>query len=339
MFAYDFGKRNDPACGDCDTDGHCTMNCSPRMETVAMKDVTPKERVRVLAGRAGGPRAEFAPPAVPAPTNLPVPAGPEPTNMLGVIARAAADPRTDVAKMQALLDMQKTIMADESKRAFNAAFIALQAEMPSIGRDGKIEIFAKDASGNRPTTGRAQQSTPYATFNNIMKTIKPLLIKHGFALSFSTEPIGERLNVKGLLEGHGHERTTAFPLAAETSGSKNNAQGWGSSMSYGKRYCTIALLNIVSEAPEDIDTDGHHGNFKPAKGGAMAEAPPEIETIDNEQHFKIRELIEWCGVPMATFLDHYGIKKLSDLPVNLFGAAEKSCKDFHANREAKSKHG
>lgn len=29
MYVYDFGKRNNP-CGDCDTDGHCTMNCGPR---------------------------------------------------------------------------------------------------------------------------------------------------------------------------------------------------------------------------------------------------------------------------------------------------------------------
>ena len=46
----------------------------------------PKERVRVQAGREGGPRAEFTEPAKLAPTNLPVPVGPEPTNFLAVIA-------------------------------------------------------------------------------------------------------------------------------------------------------------------------------------------------------------------------------------------------------------
>jgi hypothetical protein len=297
--------------------------------------MTAKERVRVQAGREGGPRAEFSPPAAAAPTNLPVPAGPEPANMLAVIARAAADPRTDTAKMQALLDMQKSIMADESKRAFNSAFIALQNDLPSVGRDGKIEIRQKDAQGSREN-GRVQQSTPYATFNNIMKTIKPLLIRHGFALSFSTEPAGERILVKGLLEGHGHERTTAFPLPAETSGSKNNVQGWGSSMSYGKRYCTIALLNIISEAPEDVDTDGHAGNFKPAKGGGMAEAPPEEDVLSEDQLLKMRELIEWCGVTTADFLKHFGIEKVGQLPARLYGAAEKSCRDYHANQQRKA---
>src|SRR5882672_4680927 len=101
------------------------------MAEPVMKDVTPnKSRVRVQAGREGGPRAEFAPPAQLAPTNLPVPAGPEPTNFLGVIVRAAADPRTDPTKMQALLNMQTQIEDREAQKAFTAAFIALQEELP-----------------------------------------------------------------------------------------------------------------------------------------------------------------------------------------------------------------
>jgi ERF superfamily len=299
-----------------------------------MKDVTPKDRVRVQAGREGGPRAEFAPPATTAPTNLPVPAGAEPTNFLAIIARAAADPRTDTAKMQALLDMQRSIEDREAQKAFNRAFIALQEELPTIRQDGKIEIFAKDASGQRPAVGRAQQSTPYATFNNIMKTIKPLMLKHGLELSFSTEPVGERILVRGLLTGHGHQRTTAFPLPAETSGSKNNVQGWGSSMSYGKRYCTIALLNIISEAKEDADTDGHTGNFKNAKGGGLAEVPDQ-ETVDEGQIVKLVELIEWCGIGTKRFCEHYSIAKVADLPKNLYGAAEKACKDYHENQQRK----
>ncbi len=34
MFANDFGKRRDPPCGDCDSDGHCTMNCGPAICSV-----------------------------------------------------------------------------------------------------------------------------------------------------------------------------------------------------------------------------------------------------------------------------------------------------------------
>lgn len=314
-----------------------------------MKDVTPKKKAEPEKAAAKKPEQKKAaaspppePPAKPKKKGTAVavshPQAPaQQKTVLQIIADVAANPNANPATMRELLDMQKEIMADQSKRDFNAAFIALQRDLPSIRRDGKIEIREK-VGGER--VGKVQQATPYATFNNIMKTIKPLLVKHGFALSFETEPMGERLLVKGRLEGYGHERTTAFPLPAETSGSKNNVQGWGSSMSYGKRYCTIALLNIVSEAPEDRDTDGepNRKSLKAAKGGGFVDVP-DRPLVSEEQVVKLIENIEWCGVPKATFCKHYGIEKVSDLPADLFDAALKDCKDFHDNRQAKAKHG
>lgn len=259
---------------------------------------------------------------------------PDGESFLSVIAAAAADPRCDVSKMQALLEMQRQVEDREAQKEFTRAFIALQKELPPITRDGKIEIFAKDASGQRPAVGRAQQSTPYATFNNIMKEIKPLLAKHGFGLSFATEPVGERLLVKGILDGHGHQRTTSFPLPAETSGSKNNVQGWGSSMSYGKRYCTIALLNIVSEAAEDQDADGHAGNFKAAKGGGLAEVAADVPPISPAQRDKLVDLITSAHIKEAQFCTKYGIGQIIQLPSNLFDAAVKAIADHQAQKAA-----
>lgn len=313
-----------------------------------MKDVTPKKKAaepEKAAPKKTETKASVPPPAAPPAAKKKAkgtavavhqPQAPaQQKTVLQIIADVAANPNANPATMRELLDMQKEIMADQSKRDFNAAFIALQRDLPSIRRDGKIEIREK-IGGER--VGKVQQATPYATFNNIMKTIKPLLVKHGFALSFETEPMGERLLVKGRLEGYGHERTTAFPLPAETSGSKNNVQGWGSSMSYGKRYCTIALLNIVSEAPEDRDTDGepNRDSLKAAKGGGFVEVP-DREVVSQAQLDKIVENIEWCGVSRAAFCKHYGIAKVENLPADLFDAALKDCKDFYDNQQAKKR--
>lgn len=227
------------------------------------------------------------------------PAAPTPTNMLQVIATAVMDPRCDVTKMQALLDMQRQIEDRDSMKEFNRNFIALQEELPTIRQDGKIVIPGKE--------GRAGQATPYATFNSIMKVIKPLLVKHGFALSFLTEPAAERLLVKGLLEGHGHHRSTAFPLPAETSGSKNNVQGWGSSMSYGKRYCTIALLNIVSEAKEDADTDGFPGSG---------------ENVSPAQLKVLIKMADDAGADKAKFCEVMKVDSMADIPSSRFEEAK-----------------
>lgn len=310
------------------------------MAEPAMKDVTPKGRVRVQAGREGGPRAAEAEPARPAPTNLPVPAGPEPTNFLAVIARAAADPRTDTAKMQALLDMQKQIEDRESTKAFTRDFIALQRVLPVINRDGKIEIREKDPKTGSRETGRIQQATPYATYPAIMKICKPLLDAHGFTLAswIEPEPGGARIMVVSQLDHvEHHSRTSRFPLPAETSGSKNNVQGWGSSQQYGMRYNAIALLNIVSEAKQDRDHDGHDGNFKPAKGGGYAEVPEEIVLVSRDQRMKLTEALESARISEANFGTHYGIDQVSRLPAALFEAAMKAIADHVEKKKATAK--
>jgi hypothetical protein len=316
-----------------------------QQELLPMKDVTPKKTTGHQPAPGAKPPVPKTGSGVKAP---PPPAKPktkkstaiavhqpqapaQQKNVLQIIADVAARPDANPTVMRELLDMQKEIMADQAKRDFNAAFIALQAELPTIRRDGRIEVREKDPRTGSREHGRVQQSTPYATFNAIMTTIKPLLVKHGFALSFSTEPAGERLLVRGLLEGYGHERTTAFPLPAETSGSKNNVQGWGSSMSYGKRYCTIALLNIISEAPEDRDTDGepNRGSLKAAKGGGFVDVPETIP-VSEAQVEELKIAMEDARVSETNFCKHFGIQKVADLPADLFSAAKKQLADHKA---------
>lgn len=289
------------------------------------------------------PPAAIKPPATRKPsravsTITAAPPMPEGARFLAMIADAASRPDFNPENMRALLDMQKEIMAEQQRRDFNTAFTALQRELPTIRQDGRIVVREKTAGGQRD--GRVQQSTPYATFNNIMKVVKPILARHGFSLWFATDPTpdGARLLVKGFLDhDNGGQRLSTFPLPAETSGSKNNVQGWGSSLSYGKRYCTIALLNIVSEAPEDRDTDGNASpNLKRASDGEYVEVD-ETPLISPAQESELRETIEWAGVPLKKVLAHYGIAKLVDLPANLFEAAKKQCRDYRENQERKNR--
>jgi len=176
--------------------------------------------------------------------------------------------------------------------------------------------------------------------------IDPLLQKHHFALSFATEPSpdGTRLLVKGLLDhAGGHQRTTMFPLPAESTGSKNNAQAWGSSFSYGKRYAAIALLNIRTAALEDRDLDGNKPKVtktgKPitSKGEVLVEAAAndeaQVEVCSDDQIVKVREAIEGCGVPEKTFLNHFQIAKVSQLPAASYADALAACRSYADRRK------
>jgi hypothetical protein len=268
--------------------------------------------------------AKPAKPGVVAKTeNLPAKVEPMPISMLAVIARAAADKNVDPDKMRALLDMQKEIVAEEARMAFTADFIELQADLPVINAKGRIEIEAKRAGGKK-------QNTPYATFNEINRVTKPILKAHGFAMWFEPD-VGT--DGKIIMRGHldhfrGHGKTCAISLPLETSGSKNNVQGVGSSISYGKRYSAIALLNLVSEALEDKDDDA-----KTASGDDAA-AAEDVATITPKQFAELKEAIEDCGVPMETVCSKYGVEKIGLLPAPLFKDVMSACANFKKNRTA-----
>lgn len=181
---------------------------------------------------------------------------PAPTNMLQVISQAVMDPRCDVEKMRALLDMQRDIEDRDAKKAFTRAFNALQAELPIINKDGKIDHSSD--GGETTRSGKKALKTGYATYPNLNRVVGPLMKQYGF--TFSTvmvpDPAGPMVVTSTLSHVEGDSRTTHFRVTADATGGKNNQQGWGSSQQYGMRYNMIALLNIVTEAREDADNDG-----------------------------------------------------------------------------------
>lgn len=165
------------------------------------------------------------------------------TSLMDVIGRAAADPNTDVDKLERLLGMYERITAQQAKAAFTAALAEMQPKLPVIAEHGGIT----DRAGKIQST--------YAKWEDIADAIRPILHDHGFALSFRvvTTP---KVAVTGVLSHRdGHSDETTMELPVDGSGSKNDVQAVGSSFSYGKRYTAIALLNITSRAPSDRDDD------------------------------------------------------------------------------------
>jgi hypothetical protein len=258
---------------------------------------------------------------------------PRPTNLLVAFAQAASDPACNPEKMKALSDMVDKMKAEEAEVAFTEAYIDMQEELPSISATGRIEIAAK--------VGSRGQSTPYAKYDEIMRVIKPILKKYKFALMVVSEPnpSGVGVIVRGTLSRvhktqYGkatHVKQTIIAVPLENSGSKNNVQGIGSSLSYAKRYGVIQLLNIISHAEVDDDRDGH--GPKPKKGAAAETAEPEADPnakITGAQAKELLAAINDCGVGPATFLQKYEIDAVHELPARLFLEAKKACADFGA---------
>jgi len=277
-----------------------------------------KERVRVQAGRGGSPGKQ----AVAIQTAPKAVAVAAPATLYQAIIQAARDPSIDAEKMKTLVDLQMQVEANEARKAFTRAFNALQEELPVINKDGII-----DHGEGTTAKGNKKLKTKWATYPNIMSVCRPLLRKHGFTLSNVIEPAADasRIVVVGYLEHiDGHARISRFPLGIDTTGSKNNQQGWGSSQQYGMRYNAIALLNIVSEAQQDLDNDGYKKKDDVIDVVRMISAA-EVEELKLE--------IDGTDLTEARVCGGYDVESFKDIPAGKFAEVKRALKAY------KAKHG
>lgn len=93
--------------------------------------------------------------------------------------------------------------------------------------------------------------------------------------------------------------------------SKNDAQGYGSALTYARRYSLMAACGI---APEDDD-----GNAaSKGKGDAVAKAVAEITA---DQKTVLMDMIKEAGMTEAQFLEWGKIDSIDDMPANKYHKA------------------
>jgi ERF superfamily len=228
--------------------------------------------------------------------NLPEVAEPAPATMLALIERMAANPAVDIGKLQALLDMQERLENRQRVAEFNAAFARLQHRLPRITKKGEIKYDANPDA--KTAAGRKGSSTAYARWEDIMDAILPHLYEEGFALTYDAPPgpDGRITCTATLIHRAGHSRSASFgPMPLDTSGGKNNLQAAGSTDSYGKRFATRDLLNLVYEG---LDDDG-------VRGGMVFITQADIEQIET--------LIAETKSDRLRFLEYMGVSELGNI--------------------------
>ena len=234
------------------------------------------------------------------PVRLPSAPASETVALLGLIERAAADPGVDLDRMERMYAMYERAAARSAKSAYLDALMAAKAALPRIIRAGA-------ASYEDKKTGEAKKAFSYAKWEEVVGQIEPVLAAHSLMLTFTTEQqTGDRVAITGVLSHRdGHSERAQMALGCDASGGKNNAQGWGSAISYGKRYTSFALLNLVGH--DDKDTDA---------------ASPPAEVISEDQQVELRDLLIATESDEAKFCAYFKVANLASLPAKDFGRAK-----------------
>jgi hypothetical protein len=207
--------------------------------------------------------------------------------MVSMFERMASDPNVDVDKLERLMQMRERAVERQAKADFDAAMADMQPELPTIGERGKAMVDSK-------------VRYTYAQWEDINTAIKPVLQKHGFALTFRTD-FKNGITVTGVLSHrNGHREETSIMLPADASGGKNAVQAVASSVSYGKRYTGGALLNLTSHGEDD---DAYRA---------------AVETVSDAQEIQISDMLEATGSDKAKFLKWLKVEKVSDIPAKSF---------------------
>ncbi len=215
------------------------------------------------------------------------------TSIMAVISRAASDPACDVDKMERLLDLKDRMETKAAEQAFNVAMRDLQSEIPRILKDAE----------------NGDNHSKYARLETINRVIKPLLAKYGFSQSFGTDssPIAEHYRVTCILSHiGGHSRNFFADVPRDNVGLKGNANktpthGFGSSLSYGRRYLTVLIFNLELSGEDD---DG-------CSAGASS-------ALTIQQYDKLVEMLEDTKSDPILFVRFMGLdpkKACADIPM------------------------
>jgi hypothetical protein len=192
------------------------------------------------------------------------------SSLLELMERSLADPGADLDRLDRIAVIYERALAREAEQKFALALIQMQRRLPVL--DELAEVT--DASGEVKST--------YASWEDTVETIRPILFRHGFALSFrpGISLKGEPMVVGVLRHQGGHKEEAELVLPADVSGGKNPVQAVGSSLSYGQRYVTKLLLNLASRKVDE-DDDGQ----KAGETRAERDAIVEINALESEAAF------------------------------------------------------
>jgi len=186
------------------------------------------------------------------------------------------------------------------------------------------EIDAATKAAENPAFKREGKALRYADLTSVIEAIKPALVANG--LFFTQQP---RVNDKGVeietvLHHSGGEVYSLGCLFVPAD--KNNAQAFGSALTYARRYALVTAFGVPVE-----DDDGNAASAAPPKREQKVTAPKPA-AITEAQLGELQMMFTHLGVPVAEFLAVATVASLKELPAAWFERAKKWVNDKAAEK-------
>lgn len=234
-----------------------------------------------------------------------------PVNMMEVISRAAADPNTDVDKLERLMAMAERIKAKEAEQAFNTAMVDAQKDIKRVA----------------PDLENPQTRSKYASLAALDRVLRPVYTKHGFALSFDTgdgAPAEHIRVICHVLHNAGHSRDYRVDMPCDGKGAKGNdvmtkTHAAGSAFSYGARYLEKMIFNVA------IGQDDDDGN---AAGGGN-------DPVTAEQLAEFQDMLGKCNGDPELFCKYMKVEAMAEIKQKDIGKAREALNDAISDYQRK----
>ena len=149
----------------------------------------------------------------------------------------AVSQNADIEKLEKLMDLQQRWESNEARKEYIEAMTAFRASVENI------------------TKNREGHNSKYADLAHTLDSIKNQLSENGLSHTWKTEQNSDLLITVTCHVTHrlGHQESTSMSALADDTGSKNNVQAIGSTVTYLQRYTLYAILGLSST---EQDNDG-----------------------------------------------------------------------------------
>ena len=206
----------------------------------------------------------------------------------------------DTGKLKELMDLQERILDREASAAFALSFNKVQAEMRPVVRAAK----------------NTHTASMYAKAEHVKQMLDPILTRHGFSYSVSTEQSGLENHTRFVLllrhtGGHSERHYMDAPIdnvGIKGSPTKTRLHGMASSYTACERHLLCKVFGV-----QLVDDDD---------GNRAAGVGNSVELITADQAANLDAMLDEVGGNRNKFFSflqqRIGVSKIADIPANRF---------------------